>query len=295
MERKSGVSKKNYRKICFIVVIAEIVSCIAVPLIGFTNKSETVYANTKVNQAGYYHDEDISNIEDDYTELIDKNVAIIGDSISTFEGYIPQGYKHFYSKGNVETVNNTWWGQLVDNTGVNVVANCSWSGSTVTGDSTSETNAFAACSNKRVKDLANSNEKIDIIICYIGINDYRRNVEVGHWTALDEVPAESTNVSTFSEAYAIMVNKLKKYYPDAKIYVTTLMECDDANNKATYDLGGYNDAIRQVADKFDTEIVDLNQFMVEYNDYNTYTLDRLHPNEDGHKQMSKKFAKALQY
>ena len=293
MKNKGSVSKKNYRKICAIVIIAEIFSCIALPAMASTKSNETTYINTTVNSAGYYHNSKKNEIEDRYVQLYNKNVAIIGDSISTYEGYIPKGYKHFYSNSNIDSVENTWWGQLVNKTGVNVVSNCSWSGSTVTGDSTSKTNAYAACSDKRIKDLALVNEDIDIVICYIGINDYRRNVLVGHWSAEDEVPTDSTNVNTFSEGYALMVSKIKKYYPNAKVYTTTLMNCDDTNNKATYSLDGYNEAIRQVADKFNTEIVDLNQFMIDKNDYTDYSLDRLHPNALGHEMMSTLFAETL--
>ena len=292
MNNKGSVSKKNYRKICAIIVIAEIISCITLPALASTRSNETTYTNTTVNSAGYYHNSK-EEVSDKYSELYNKNVAIIGDSISTYEGYIPEGYKHFYSKSNVDSVEKTWWGQLVNKTGVNVVSNCSWSGSTVTGDSTSNTNAYAACSDKRINDLSLSNENIDIVICYIGINDYRRNVAVGHWSAEDEVPTDSTKVSTFSEGYALMVSKIKNKYPNAKVYVTTLMKCDDTNNKATYSLDGYNEAIRQAADKFDAEIVDLNQFMIEKNDFVDYSLDRLHPNASGHEMMSTLFAETL--
>jgi lysophospholipase L1-like esterase len=293
MKSKGSVSKKNYRKICAIVVIAEIFSCIALPAMASTRSNETTYTNTTVNTAGYYHNSSEDEIADKYAEIYDKNVAIIGDSISTYEGYIPEGYKYFYSKSNVDSVEKTWWGQLVNKTGVNVVSNCSWSGSTVTGDSTSKTNAHAACSDRRINDLALANEKIDIVICYIGINDYRRNVPVGHWSAEDATPEDSTQVTNFSEGYALMVSKIKKSYPNAKVYVTTLMKCDDTNNKATYSLDGYNEAIRQAADKFDAEVVDLNQFMIEKNDYADYSLDRLHPNASGHERMSTLFAETL--
>lgn len=293
MREKGRVSKKNYKRICAIIVIAEIVSCITLPALASTRSNETTYTNTTVNKASYYYSEDAEDVSDKYSELYNKNVAIIGDSISTYEGYIPTGYKHFYSKGNVDSVEDTWWGQLVNKTGVNVVSNCSWSGSTVTGDSTSKVNAHAACSDKRINDLSLGNKEIDIVICYIGINDYRRNIKVGHWSSQDEVPADSTKVTSFSEGYALMVSKIKNKYPNAKVYVTTLMKCDDVNNKATYNLEGYNEAIRQVADKFDTGIVDLNQFMIEKNDFSDYSLDRLHPNALGHEEMSTLFAETL--
>ena len=47
-----------------------------------------------------------------------KNVLIIGDSYSTFEGHIPSGYEVFYRAGgrednDVSRVEETWWHQVV--------------------------------------------------------------------------------------------------------------------------------------------------------------------------------------
>ena len=76
MKSKGSVSKKNYRKICAIVVIAEIFSCIALPAMASTRSNETTYTNTTVNTAGYYHNSSEDEIADKYAEIYDKNVAI---------------------------------------------------------------------------------------------------------------------------------------------------------------------------------------------------------------------------
>ena len=63
------------------------------------------------------------------------NVVIFGDSYSTFNGYIPEGYASYYftNEGNtdVRRVEETWWHQLMSETGSNLLLNNSWSGSTV--------------------------------------------------------------------------------------------------------------------------------------------------------------------
>ena len=65
-----------------------------------------------------------------------KNAIILGDSYSTFEGYIPEGYAVYYSdkecdNTDVRKVSETWWSIFAKKTGVNFVLNNSWSGSTV--------------------------------------------------------------------------------------------------------------------------------------------------------------------
>ena len=56
------------------------------------------------------------------------NVFILGDSYSTFKGHIPEGYHPYYSSdsegGDVDSVEKTWWHQLVsDNNAVLLMNN----------------------------------------------------------------------------------------------------------------------------------------------------------------------------
>ena len=63
------------------------------------------------------------------------NTLIIGDSYSTFKGYIPEGYAPYYTNepGNtdVRRVEETWWHQLQAETDCRILLNNSWSGSTI--------------------------------------------------------------------------------------------------------------------------------------------------------------------
>ncbi|MBR4881618.1 MAG: SGNH/GDSL hydrolase family protein, partial [Clostridia bacterium] len=65
-----------------------------------------------------------------------KNIFILGDSYSTFEGYNPEGYSIFYPPKlpggiDVMTVEQTWWRILADRFGWNIVRNSSFSGTTI--------------------------------------------------------------------------------------------------------------------------------------------------------------------
>ena len=60
-----------------------------------------------------------------------KNLLILGDSYSTFEGYIPVGYKTYYPSADVTSAEKTWWHILSGEMNLNIAENNSWSGSTV--------------------------------------------------------------------------------------------------------------------------------------------------------------------
>ena len=76
-------------------------------------------------------------------KLNNKKFSFIGDSISTYAGYVSEGYSYYYPKGDVTSVNDTWWKKLADETGMKLLKNCAWSGSTCKGDSSSTTSASA--------------------------------------------------------------------------------------------------------------------------------------------------------
>ena len=63
-------------------------------------------------------------------------LLILGDSYSTFKGYIPEGFSFYYddkeSRGlDVRHVEETWWHKLLTATNAQLALNNSWSGSTI--------------------------------------------------------------------------------------------------------------------------------------------------------------------
>ena len=118
-----------------------------------------------------------------------KKVSIIGDSISTFKGWIPGGYSAHYpaTDGTLTLVNETYWYRLIKDymSSAEVEVNIAFSGSTVTntteenytgkyGDATnawwhnSFSERFAACGG-----VGNP----DIIIVHGGTNDWAHNCD----------------------------------------------------------------------------------------------------------------------
>ena len=268
----------------------------------------------------------VTSLENRFS-LEGKKLSIIGDSISTFNGYIPTGYDYFYPKtgtGYVSSVDDMWWKKLADETGLSILKNASWSGSCVTNESTAYSTAQCASTNARINDLADNGTNPDIIICYIGINDFfqvrsngtRYSKALGDYTALtalsaqpeDEMQSETFYPTTFSEAYALMLGKIMTTYPSAKVYCCTLPEANPHNSNYQGDTDGfpvfnqlstpltlvsYNDRIRTLARNMGARIIELHDCGINYWNVNSYTQDGLHPLITGHELIKNKIKSAL--
>lgn len=244
-----------------------------------------------------------------------KSFSILGDSISTFQGYLRSdeagydgtAYAYYYPRTYLNNVNETWWKKLEALTGLQLMQNCAWSGSQVCGNSQSTTSAQAGCSTRRVTDLKKNGVDPDIILIFIGVNDLRNSDSraLGNWTGNDEIVAESTNVATFSAAYSLMVSKVMTAYPHSEIYCCTILDTGhssfDTHDIAKYpcknDRGNttkeWNDTIRMVAESLGAKVLDMHACGIDFFNLNTYTGDRLHPNASGATLMAKQAAKEL--
>ncbi len=213
-----------------------------------------------------------------------KQFSILGDSISTLAGYNPKGYKVFFDEKNCEkadihNMNDTWWGKVIDFYGGELLVNNSWSGSRVT--SSSATLFPSGCSNERTSCLHINGVKPDVIIIYLGFNDWANGV------ALDDthIFEESLDHSYFSCAYNKMLENVTSNYPNAEIWCCTLNTTYMSTNprfKFPYKHGGihieeYNRKIKQVANNYNNcEIIDLYKYNIPYD-----TIDGSHPNANG--------------
>jgi hypothetical protein len=111
------------------------------------------------------------------------NVLIMGDSYSTFEGYNPEGYRHYYApvprpdtNTDVVKVEHTWWHPLLAKTNANLILNNSWSGSTIgytgyNGDDNSQTCSFIYRLRQLIAEGFFEKNKIDTVLVFGGTND----------------------------------------------------------------------------------------------------------------------------
>lgn len=208
-----------------------------------------------------------------------KRVSILGDSISTYAGYIPNGNATFYPNDYLSNVNLTWWKKMIDNSNgkLELLVNNSWSGSRVSTPSTSP-------ATDRATSLHTSGIDPDIIIFYEGINDFRGAVPIGTWDGTTPVP---TDKSTFRSAYAEVLDMMTKRYPNALIYCTTLLYNSPSGspvspvNSNGVRLSEFNNSVREISKIFGCEILDFERSGFNYNTISTLTIDRLHPNPSG--------------
>ena len=115
-----------------------------------------------------------------------KKVSILGDSYSTFQGMIPEGYAVYYpNNGNdVKEVSQTWWDLYIKAKGYQLETNDSWSGSTICGTG-------------------------------YGRMDSSGNSPIGEYQYADWTKEDCKN---FRPALACLLDMLQKRYPKAQIY-----------------------------------------------------------------------------
>ena len=208
-----------------------------------------------------------------------KKLSILGDSVSTFSGYIPEGNETYYPSGTVTSVSDTWWYKLYTALGMVLDTNNSWSGSRVT---TTAGETSAGCMT-RCQSLGTNP---DVIIVWMGINDFNNEVALGTYDGTTSLPEVTT---TFREAYAIMLNKILTSYPCAEVWVCTLPQCERNGESGFPEVNGngvalldFNKAILELADAFGVKVLDHNKCGLTYQNMPTYNPDNLHPNKYGH-------------
>ena len=156
-----------------------------------------------------------------------KNILIFGDSYSTYEGYIPNGYRTYYSaQGRTEgpavtkmKVEETWWKRVVNLLGGKLLLNNSWSGSTIgytgyDGDC-SKSSSFIYRFRKLKEENFFEKNVVNMVLVFGGTND--------GWS---EAPLGKMKFSKWKEkdlyfvqpAICYFMSTLKKELPNAEIY-----------------------------------------------------------------------------
>lgn len=209
-------------------------------------------------------------------------VSILGDSVSTFEGYNPQGYAVFYNKemqeqNQLSDVCDTWWAKVIQALSASLCVNNSYSGSKVSGT------VFPAGECKeRLSNLRTEEYVPDLVLVYMGFNDFGNGIIVRktkRWFGGNGATA------SFEGSYENMIRTIKSYYPNAEIVCGTLMRTRIKGMDswvfpekfAGIELEEYNDAIRKIAKKTRCRLADIAIIGERYE-----TLDGSHPTAQGH-------------
>ncbi len=158
------------------------------------------------------------------------NTVIIGDSYSTFEGYIPEGYAFYYSTWgrrtedgkpvtDVNKVEQTWWSRLLKDTGGILLRNDSWSGTTVChtgydGADRSEI-SFVARAKRLIEGGFFTENKVDSLFVFGLTNDNWAGSPTGGIKLARQTEKDLYKVLP---ALSYLLQILRKAAPETKIY-----------------------------------------------------------------------------
>lgn len=152
-----------------------------------------------------------------------KSISILGDSYSTFQGYLQPDTNAVWYWDNVEAMNTdvhhvreTWWHQFIKKNGYRLCVNNSFSGSTIcySGYKTVGPD-FTDYSDRAFVTRLDKLGCPDIIFVFGGTNDSWAGSPIGEykysgWTRED--------LFSFRPAMACLLEKLIDHYPNVKIY-----------------------------------------------------------------------------
>lgn len=173
-------------------------------------------------------------------------LAVLGDSYSTFAGFIPKGNACWYNspadhkRTDVTNVEQTWWWQVANEGGYKLGAIESYSGATIcnTGyrdEDYSDRSFVTRCTN-----LGNP----DIILICGATNDSWANSPIGdykyaNWKRVD--------LYFFRPAMAKMLNDIKQHYPNVEVYFILNTELKKE----------INESVLEVCKHYDVPVIEL--------------------------------------
>ena len=208
------------------------------------------------------------------------NVVIIGDSYSTYAGYIPEGYAAWYynnpeeGRTDVADVKETWWYQLMATTDSELVYNCACSGSTISHTGYEGADYSDHSFVTRARNLANDGffkeNTIDTLFIYGGLNDTWAGSPLGEVKYGDIT--EDELYSTLP-AMSLMLATLKEATPKTKIIVIIDEKLSD----------GMKAGFKALGEHYGTEIIEPENI----------SLDNGHPNRAGMTELCRQIFDAV--
>ena len=233
--------------------------------------------------------------------LAGKTFSIMAASISTYEGYLPEGYGAYYPKEDVDRPEYTWWKQLEQKTGMRLLKNASWGGSRISG-AYENISGWVGCSPKRIVDLMDTSTgtiiKPDILLLAQGANDMQANIPLGEYYS--GKPASPDDVeNNFADAYNTAIAWIRNAMPETWIICCTYLPMTYPETGIPYmnDFGltmdDYNEMVRTIALDHGLTLIDMKDCGLTSENAKEYTIDGVHPNRKGMELISDYLAAQL--
>ncbi len=154
------------------------------------------------------------------------NVFIMGDSYSTYEGYIPEGYHFYYGDKRTENpivkgVEKTWWNRLANENNLNIILNDSFSGSTICNtvrEALTVESSFVSRIDKYIAEKIFTENKINTMFIFGGTNDSWIDAPVGNLKYSDWIDEE---LKCVLPAFCYLINRAKEVVEDVIVIINT--------------------------------------------------------------------------
>lgn len=141
---------------------------------------------------------------------------------------------------------------------------------------------------QKVKD--NNFKNVDLITIFVGTNDFKLNKPI----------ISSDSLESFKYCYSSLVSKIQKQNKSAKIYLITPLRrnndgyTSNSVNKAGLKLIDYVNATKEIGSEKGINVIDLyNESEINENNLYKYTVDGLHPNNEGYKIIGNELNKKI--
>lgn len=229
----------------------------------------------------------------------DKIISILGDSISTFKGIIPERNASRYPQDNLVTeLNETWWMMVINSFCAHLGVNNSWAGSQVSNiyDKPDGNLGPDRCmaSMERISTLGD-NGKPDVIFMYGGTNDLGRGLYgIGAFSPSlvpPKVDLDSTKWQTFIEGYIAAVMRIMYTYPEAELVALLPGYVTEYFTPERLDLA--NGELIKLCNYFDISYIDLRKCGITFENASDLLPDGIHPGKEAMKLISESIIKAL--
>ena len=150
-----------------------------------------------------------------------RKVSVLGDSYSTFHGYVtPDTNLCWYGvpgeekENDVKRVEDTWWHRFINNHDYKIERNNSYSGSTVCNTGYKNADYSDRSFVARMDNLGHP----DLIFIFGGTNDSWAGVPIGEYQYDNWSKAD---LQSFRPAFCCLLDYVTLHHPDAEIYNIT--------------------------------------------------------------------------
>lgn len=170
-----------------------------------------------------------------FTGTAQTKISILGDSYSTFKGYVYPDYNAVWygntvkeedqKQNDVSDVDQTWWRLLIKKMGAELIYNNSYSGATICHTGYKQRDCSERSYVTRMQNLGDP----DIILIFGGTNDDWAQAPIGEvkyekWTHKD--------LFKFRPAFCYLLHQMKELYPEARICNITNCDMRDVISKS---------------------------------------------------------------